>query len=653
MATTSQAIQKSVRLTSDHIKRVSSTKPAAALCELIWNSLDADATQVQVFFHQNPLGGYDQITVTDNGLAMKRLDIERYLGVLGGSWKAKTPHTPTGRPIHGEKGEGRFKAFSLGTRMTWDSVYYDKTLLKHTQIVFDMGYSNKYDIHPQQTATQKHSGMQVRISNLHTKIAKVKLDDIKQDISKTFAFYLQSYPQVSLELNGEKIDTTQEIADTHSVDFEVEGVEGTHTLVIIEWARIHSKSLLLCKKNGAVLKEHMPKPYKIRPLGYSFSAYLCSEYLDSLNESNDLAMIELLQDGMSILSKTYELINQHFIDKQKQSQLERLEHWKKEGVYPFVDQDGLSELEEARREIFDMVASKVEDNLPKFAGADAKTKRFTFQLLSQAIQNNPESLQTIITEVLNLPKDEQDTFAQILHKSSLSSIIKSAKIIADRLDFLAGLEELIFNHTQSLLERDQLHKILEHEAWVFDEQFALAGSERRLEEALKLHLKHLGKRADDLSDVLLSDGRRGRLDLMLSKADEVRAGEFDYLVVELKRPSQKINADVITQIKNYAYALQEDSRFDKRRCRWKFIAVSNELDSFAKRELEGGSDGRIYRATGIEIYIMTWSQVITNAKARLKFYQEQLNYQSNDESSLAYLKEKHAEFLPTSLNTNE
>ena len=139
---------------------------------------------------------------------------------------------------------------------------------------------------------------------------------------------------------------------------------------------------------------------------------------------------------------------------------------------------------------------------------------------------------------------------------------------------------------------------------------------------------------------------------MLSKADEIRAGEFDYLVVELKRPSQKITDEVIAQIKKYAYAVQADPRFDKQRCHWKFIAVSNELDDYAKRERAEREDGRIYHAKGLQVYILTWAEIVTNAKARLKFYQEQLRYESDNETSLAYLRQKYEEYLPTTLNTN-
>ena len=117
-------------------------------------------------------------------------------------------------------------------------------------------------------------------------------------------------------------------------------------------------------------------------------------------------------------------------------------------------------------------------------------------------------------------------------------------MVADRLNFLVGLEELLFDpeNKKSLLERDQLHKILETESWVFGEYYHLTGSEQGLQKVLEKHISHLGNREDtDLNTNIAIDGKKnGRVDLMLHKKIEVREGEFDYLVVELKRPSQKI-----------------------------------------------------------------------------------------------------------------
>ena len=155
----------------------------------------------------------------------------------------------------------------------------------------------------------------------------------------------------------------------------------------------------------------------------------------------------------------------------------------------------MSPIEIAERQVFDIIGVNVEDFLPDFENADVNSKKFTFRLLAQAIRNNPESLQTIITEVLNLKKEHQEELAELLTKTDLVSIIKSAKTVTNRLDFLTGLENLLFDKETKadLLERDQLHKILENEAWIFDENFTLSVSEAKLEEVLKIHLAKLGR----------------------------------------------------------------------------------------------------------------------------------------------------------------
>ena len=134
-----------------------------------------------------------------------------------------------------------------------------------------------------------------------------------------------------------------------------------------------------------------------------------------------------------------------------------------------------------------------------------------------------------------MKKDEQDELAELLRSTSFSSIISSAKIVANRLDFLHGLETLLFqpDNKKRLLERDQLHKILENEAWLFHEEFSLAGSEKRLEEVLQIHLDKLGKREDDPEPVKLSDGKTGRVDMMLHKVIEPRPGEYDLSLIHI------------------------------------------------------------------------------------------------------------------------
>src|SRR5438270_1001327 len=103
----------SVAVQPDHLQRMASVKkPILALAELVWNSLDADATDVRVTFQENLLSGLTSIGVSDNGTGMTPTEAEQSFGSLGGSWKrfgSRSRHS--GRILHGRAGKGRFRAF--------------------------------------------------------------------------------------------------------------------------------------------------------------------------------------------------------------------------------------------------------------------------------------------------------------------------------------------------------------------------------------------------------------------------------------------------------------------------------------------------------------------------------------------------------------
>jgi hypothetical protein len=168
------------------------------------------------------------------------------------------------------------------------------------------------------------------------------------------------------------------------------------------------------------------------------------------------------------LKDVYKKLNEHFRERTAKKQGQVVEDWKKEEIYPYLDKENLDPIETVERQVFDIIAVNVQSYLPAFEDSNHQSKKFTFKLLAQAIKDNPDSLQSIISEVLGLKKEAQDDLAELLQRTSLSSIISTAKIIANRLDFLNGLENLVFGKDTKkvLLERDQLHKILEQEAWI-------------------------------------------------------------------------------------------------------------------------------------------------------------------------------------------
>ncbi|TOL26894.1 hypothetical protein, partial [Vibrio parahaemolyticus] len=71
--------------------------------------------------------------------------------------------------------------------------------------------------------------------------------------------------------------------------------------------------------------------------------------------------------------------------------------------------------------------------------------KLQFRLLKQIVTSNPNDLQLIFEEVLNLTVKKQKELAELLQDVSLTSIINASKVISDRLKFIAGLEHIVFD----------------------------------------------------------------------------------------------------------------------------------------------------------------------------------------------------------------
>ena len=82
-----------VQVREDHLETVAKSKPMTAIAELIWNALDAEATEVNVRFQLNELDGLEAIQVADNGTGLHYDDGIMVFQSLGGSWKRPNGRT--------------------------------------------------------------------------------------------------------------------------------------------------------------------------------------------------------------------------------------------------------------------------------------------------------------------------------------------------------------------------------------------------------------------------------------------------------------------------------------------------------------------------------------------------------------------------------
>lgn len=634
----------------DFLEKISKTNPYNALAEIIWNGFDANSDKVEVFIKNNSLGGIDSLEVHDSGYGIDYSRLNEFFGQLGGSWK-KNEKKLCNSLLHGENGQGRFKVYALGGQVRWETVYSDGETNQEYSIKGDINKITEV-LPSEPKKTKKQLGTSVYINTLIDKLS-LPQKETQEKLARIFCLYLSKHPNKKLFLDRNEITPSLVQESVDDYDFGdltlASGRKVTLKISIVQWKNKSDRIIYLCDENGFVLGERLIKS-KARITQNDISVYATSDYFKELCILGTLEN-DLDPDSNEILEIIEDKIKKHFVDKDLKNKSKIIENWIDEGIYPYNDQDSRDVVKNAERQVFDILAVNVANHLDKFEKQNKKSKQFTFTLLKQAIENNPESVQKIISEVLGLKKEEQDDLANLLKQTTLSSVIKSAQIITDRLNFIKGLENLLFDRKtkKELLERDQLHKILEQESWIFREDFALAGSEDSLNEVLEKHIKLLKKDNVDLSDeVTRTDGTSGRVDLFFSKSRQPREGEFEHLVVELKRPSQKINQTILGQIKGYAVAISREERFDKSKTKWIFIAVSNELDDSIETDVNqlNRPKGLVVDAPNLSVWIYSWAEIINQAKSKYMFFSNQLKYNATRESATEYLKKVHGKFIP-------
>lgn len=645
-----------VEVQRDHLVKVSTAQPDKALAELIWNALDADATTVEVLLKDSEFGT-SEIIVRDNGTGFSFNEAESLFRSLGGSWKAKKDRTEGGRFLHGQEGQGRFKAFALGRCVEWH-VIRDKAF-KLTALADNLEQFTLEEIPKQEKPLFTTI---VTVTELKRDFHILDAETAIEKLLPIFSLYLITYPNVSVIIGGIKLNADSTIDKTFTIALNetvYQNVSYPVELKIIEWSHSSEKELWYCTENGFPLEKYHKQ---IRSIGdFRFSAYLKSKLISVLSSEGTIGLGELNTHLRDVSDQAIKSIKEYFTKRTLEEGQSQIRKWKSEDIYPFKT-EAITPIEVAERQVFDIVAVKLAENLSSLDQADKKSKSFQLRMLKHAVENSPEDLQTVITEVLNLPENKLEELSELLQDVSLASLISASKLVSDRLKLLSGLEYLLFDSEakNNLKERSQLHRIIARNSWLFGQEYSVSVNDQSLTEVLRKHQKKFGINTPIDEPVTKIDGSKGIVDLMLSRAIPCnRDDEIEHLIVELKAPKIKIRSAECTQIQDYAFAVVEDERFSSLKATWNFWVISNEMDSFAKRSTnqDGRSKGILAQTfengVKVTIWVKEWSQIIKENKHRLKFLQDKLNYSVDRQQGIKHLREVYAEFTKGVIVENE
>lgn len=623
----------------------------SALSELISNGFDAGAKLVEVKVERGDLHGIESIIVIDNGSGISLETARTAFKSLGGSRKAVSTNA---RQLHGRRGQGRLRAFKLGALVTWDSVVRPEPGYPPSRLSIESHITRPAEGTIKTLPVQdRKPGTVCTIRGIHADTPNIASDSSLQQLLETFALRLQSTPGTRLVVDGHEIDPSKAmegpIADFNIGPINIEGNEASARLRICRWKAKVERKLMLCDRGGFTLQDLAPG---IHAPGFVFTAYLLSEKFEELDLTGELSLSDMHPAVHALVDPARDAMRSFFRQIEAEQHRGLVEQWIADEIYPYQGEPE-SVAARASRDVFDIVASRIHIHSKEFENLPIQSRRLSFELLRTAVESGSDALLDILGRVIKLPKEDLDDLSELLEQTPLESIIKASKVIADRLHFLTGLSHLV--HSPDLktvmLERKHLHRMVEKNAWLFGEQYHLAASDVDLTTLLREHLAGVDREVLGEEPVVRADGRQGIPDLVLGQtsvgADRTRSN----LVIELKRPSYRLDQTSLTQVKSYAAAIAADRRFPMENTVWEFWLVSTDIADDLLPDLSQGDRprGMVFKASKdrpYTIWVRTWGEIINDCKYRMQFVQEKYGIQPSLGRGMELLRRVHDKHLP-------
>lgn len=643
---------------SDLVTRLARERdPVRAVVELVWNAIDAEADTVRVTLARTEMDAIESVTVDDDGHGISSDEVQATFGRIGGSWKALATRSKNDkRGLHGKLGEGRLRAFALGSRVTWTSESVN-TAGDHERVVIEGAKERAEPFSWEATPSgETKTGTVVTALNEQDRSLNSLISDTTlTTLTSHFAPVLLDDETLTVIFDSTKLDPSDEILDDTTVEVELDTLpEAVVSIRIIEWRTGKHRAVYFGEDTARFVVEASGSELEGQA---AFSAYVTWPGFDTESLA-DLGLGDMAPDPAgAVWRATRTAVKDHFASRRRTRRRDQIDEWKSKGVYPYKEEPA-TEAEKAERAVFDIVSSALVPQIPKRKDG----AQLTLNLLRDALKTDPENLAVLVSEFVALSEQDRKALSRLLSETSLAGVIRSANLVTSRSKFLAGLEHLLFDPDDSkkVGERDHLHKILEHELWIFGEEYHFMNSERGLTQMLRTHLKLEGLPDGKVEPVKRWDGKTGRVDLHVAakfqEHDRVR-----HLVVELKAPDVVAGRKERDQIEDYVNVVASTPAFASERAVWDFILVVTDYDelienSFKSENRELGlvlePDKKPGRPT-VRAYVRRWRDVIDENKRRLEFVTSSLEFDPSLAEGLAFIREEYAEMIPGDLVSDD
>lgn len=614
--------------------------------EFLWNSLDADADNINIIFNKNHITWIDSIEIVDDGVGIDYDDIDDKKWDYWYSNKALDIKSKKWRFYHWKKWIGRYAWLAIGSDVKWRTVYtnkikniaYNITISEVNLQTFKL--NEKEDIQE----TSEKTGTTVTIKNLKNK--KIKgLRNLEADIISEFAYYMKIYESqwIQIKIDWVNIDFAKGILGHkkyENVKIVSDDIEYKFKVEFFHWNKKGIKSRNFCLHDGIPI-------YTDRLTGLNEQSFWHSVFITATFFNEDDVELQVNNTIWNAVQKKVKelLLNWFLKDYYKWESEKVIDQLVEENLYPYSDIKD-NPLKEAEKNLFDITiwtlvthswSNKILWNW------NTKRKGLIISLLKKSIEKWGDDILETFQSVLDLDKWELQDFTYMIKKHWLSSTIKMSKIISNKISFLQEIDEMLYWKFKSeTLERKHLHKILEKELWIFWDGYNLWTSDEPFRNLLSKHKEVIWRDSIKYDD---KDLTQERPDLFLyQQFASTKKNKFDNLIVELKRPSKSLWESELSQIKNYARQIVSDNSFDKKNNYWNFILVTSDYTEAAEFEMNSKRDNIYMEWDNYIVKVYKWSELLSNLRWRYDFVKQQLEkdaFKYNEE--LSYIENEYSD----------
>lgn len=613
-----------------------------ALCELINNSIQADAKNIRLTIDYtdenllNPLP-VSRIVLRDDGYGVHINEIEEKLLDIGTTNKK------------GGKGVGRFAAFQIGNKFTIETVGYSQNLNTWSHAVIPLqseDFKKESDVRQVDIDTVEElldrkadTYYQITIEDLYDveagkleqrkKLTKhFNKNNIKDSLFETYCLKIFN-GDISIYVNDEKINPKDYVIGEpeHKLCEYVDKRGNKHRMEMdyIQIKGLDRIRVYLTALNAGVHENAVCFEYAAPWLSPNIGGWLIYYYAEGIASDTlrNADLEDMDEEFVSYRQFVKEKLNDFFKGKNKKYD-EFVTNLREDAYYPFKD----GNTSESQLLAFDKLAYMVEDKYGFLEKKD-KARSMLYPLVKRSISSG--DFDVVLRSVLKLPEKSVKQFRELLGRSELEDVIEFSDKVSRKMQDLEFIEKLTISEiSKHVKERSELHKFLTKMLWIFGEQYSnntTLLSDKNLEHNIRKLSEDCmdykaSKKDDNINEAVKGSAKKNITDLFMYSERILDEEKREVLIVELKAPKVKISPKELSQVRKYATQIAQ-SPYVPNDVKFVVLLVSSDINTEAQLEITG-REGNPYflmspKNSNVDVYVMRWVDIIEKSKRRLKY----------------------------------